>query len=92
MGDQNQPGREYTTEQRLFVCLELKKGSKYPLLKEKVYKPLPSNLEELKTRIKREVRNLPESLVRKAVFSMKKRAARVVAEDGGAFEGKAIRL
>ena len=56
-------------------------------MKEQVYKPLPFNLEELKARVKREMRELPESLVRKAVLSMKKRAARVVSENGGAFEG-----
>jgi hypothetical protein len=30
MGDQDQPDREFTPEQRLFVCLELEKGSKFP--------------------------------------------------------------
>ena len=44
-------------------------------LKEQVYKPLPFNLEELKARVKREMRELPESLVRKTVLSMKKKAA-----------------
>ena len=48
-------------------------------LKEKVYKPLPTSLEELKSRIKREVRDLPESMVMKAVYSMKKRSGRVLA-------------
>jgi hypothetical protein len=57
-----------------------------------VYKPLPSNLEELNSRIKREMKELPQSFVRYVVFSMKKRAAIVVSENGGAFEGKAIRL
>ena len=59
-----------------------------------MYKPFTSNSnsEELKDMIKREIKELPESLVRKAVFSMKKRAARVVSENGGAFEGKAITL
>ena len=57
-------------------------------LKERVYKPLPSNLEDLKTKIKRERRDLPEELVKRSVYSMKKKALRVVAEEGGAFEGK----
>ena len=48
-------------------------------LKEKVDKPLPTSLEELKSRIKREVRDLPESMVMKAVYSMKKRSGRVLA-------------
>ena len=61
-------------------------------LKKKVYKPLPSTLEELKDKIKREVRALPEVLVRKAVFSIKKRSVRVMAEEGKAFEGRQIRL
>ena len=61
-------------------------------LKERVYKPLPSNLEDLKTRIKREMRDLPEELVKRSVYSMKKRALKVVAEEGGAFEGKHMRI
>ena len=61
-------------------------------LKEKVYKPLPSNMMELKARIRRELRNLPDLLVSKAVFSMKRRATRVMGESGGAFEGKVLRL
>jgi hypothetical protein len=48
--------------------------------------PLPLNLEELKARIKNEMRKLSESLVRKAVLSMKKRAGRVLSENCGAFE------
>ena len=38
------------------------------------------------------MKDLPKSLAKKAVFRNKKRAARVVFENGGAFEGKAIRL
>ena len=57
-------------------------------MKEQVYKPLPFNLAELKARVKREMRELPESLVRKPVCSMKKSAARVVSENGFFFRGK----
>ena len=57
-----------------------------------MYKPLTSNFEELKARIKREMKEVSESLVRKAVSSMKKRPASVVSGNGGAFDGKAIRL
>ena len=41
-------------------------------LNEQVCKPLPSNLEEMKARINRGIKELPESLVRTAVFSMEK--------------------
>ena len=57
-------------------------------LKERVYKPLPSNLEDLKTKIKRDMMDLPEELVKRSVYSRKKRALKIVAEEGGAFEGK----
>ena len=56
-------------------------------MKKQVYKPLPTNLEELKARIKREMYELPESLV-----IMEKGAASVASENGKPFEGKAIRL
>ena len=49
-------------------------------------------MEELKARIKKEMKELPESFVRKAVFSMKKWAARVVSKNGGAVEGNATML
>ena len=39
-----------------------------------------------------EIKELQESLVKKAVFGMKKRADGVVSKNGGGFEGKAIRL
>jgi hypothetical protein len=37
-------------------------------LKEQVYKPLPSNLEEVNAMIKREVKELPQRYVRKSFF------------------------
>ena len=61
-------------------------------LKEVVYKPLPASLEELKATIKREFRAIPEVMVKKAVYGMKKRAAKMVEVEGRAFEGKSIRL
>ena len=57
-------------------------------LKEAVYKPLPVNMEDLKATIKREFRAIPEVMVKKAVYGMKARAAKMVAFDGRAFEGK----
>ena len=57
-----------------------------------MYKPLTSKFEELKARIKKEMKELPESFVRKAIFSMKKRAARVVSKNGGPVEGNATML
>jgi hypothetical protein len=49
----------------------------------------PLNWKE-KSRIKREMKELPESFVRKTVFMKKQTAARVVFENESAFEGKTI--
>ena len=57
-----------------------------------MYTHLPFDMEELKARIKREMKEMSDSLVRKAVFSMEKRAATDVTVIGRGFEGKAIRL
>ena len=61
-------------------------------LKEAVYKPLSVNLEDLKNTIRREFRAIPEVMVRKAVYGMKNRAAKMVRVGRNAFEGKTIRL
>ena len=61
-------------------------------MKEAVYKPLPVSLEDLKNTIRREFRAIPEVMVRKAVYRMKNRAAKMVRVGGKAFEGKTIRL
>ena len=50
-----------------------------------MYKPINSDMEKLKARIKRDMKELHESLVRKAVCSREKRAAKVEYETGGAF-------
>ena len=52
------------------------------------YKPLPTSLEELNSRIKREVRDVPESTVMKAVYSMKKRIGRLLVEEGKSFRSR----
>ena len=61
-------------------------------LKELVNKPLPANFKDLRERIAREFSNLPEAMVAKAIFGMKKRALKLCKTGGEAFEGKQIRL
>ena len=55
-------------------------------LKELVNKPLPGNFKDLRERITREFSNLPEAMVAKAVFAMKKRSLKVLRTGGEAFE------
>ena len=40
--------------------------------KELVYKPLPANLPELKEKVRLAYRDLPESMVARAVYGMKR--------------------
>ena len=61
-------------------------------LKELVYMPLPAPLQDLRWRIEREFNNLPEAMVARAIFEMKKRALKLCKTGGKAFEGKQIRL
>jgi hypothetical protein len=61
-------------------------------LKEFVYKPLPATLKDLRGRITREFNNLPEALVARDIFGMKKRALKLCKTGGEAFEEKKIRL
>ena len=61
-------------------------------LKEAVYKPLPVSLEDLKNTIRREFRGIPEVTVRKAVYRMKNRVAKMFRVGEKAFQGKTIRL
>jgi hypothetical protein len=56
-------------------------------LKELVNKPLPANFKDLRERIAREFSNLPEAMVAKAVFAMKKRSLKLLKTGGEAFEG-----
>ena len=55
-------------------------------LKELENKPVPANLLDLKERITREFRNLPEAIVAKAVFGMMKRSMKLLKTGGEAFE------
>ena len=60
-------------------------------LKEKVYRPLPTTMAQLKARIKEEVRLIPSEMVKAAVLSTKKRAVKLVECQGEAFEGRKVR-
>ena len=61
-------------------------------MKELVYKPLPTSLHQLKEKITLTFRNIPEPMVQKAVYGMKKRAKKLVKTGGQVFEGKQIRI
>ena len=61
-------------------------------LKEKVYKPLPASIDELKQSITRHFNNLEAATISKAVKSMQKRARLLVQSEGKAFEGREKRL
>ena len=60
-------------------------------LKEKVYKPVPANMAELKQRIKNEFTAIPEFIVRKSVLAMRDRCKKVIKVNGGTFEGELIK-
>ena len=57
-------------------------------LKGKVYQPLPNTLMTLKRKIKIEFDRIPDIMVQKAVFNMKKRGELMVAASGKQFEGR----
>ena len=57
-----------------------------------IYRLLPNNMEDLKNRIKRLMRDLSEEIVKRSVYRMKKRAIKVAAEEGGVFEGKHMKI
>jgi hypothetical protein len=59
-------------------------------LKEVSYKPLTYSLQELKGTIKRLIKAIPEVMVRKVVYEMKKRAANLIQVEGTALEGEEI--
>ena len=59
-------------------------------LKERVYKPMPQNMQDLKCRIKEECRKIPQDMIRRSVMHMKERAALCVKFKGGAFDGRKI--
>ena len=57
-------------------------------LKEKVYKPLPNSIAQLKQLIIEEINLIPQEMVVEAVYATKKRAVKLVKCRGEAFEGK----
>ena len=59
-------------------------------LKERVYKPMPLNMQDLKQRIKEECRKIPQDMIRRSAMHMKERAALCVKFKGGAFDGRKI--
>ena len=60
-------------------------------LKEKVYKPMPTSMAQLKNRIVEEMGKIPPEMVKEAVYSTKKRARQMVKCQGEAFEGRRFR-
>lgn len=60
-------------------------------LKEKVYKPMPTSLAELKGKVHEVFHNIPRE-IRSSILSMKSRAEKVVAVEGYAFEGRRLRF
>ena len=52
------------------------------VMKDKVYKPMPVTMDQLKEKISDVFNEIPEEAVKKAVFSMKTRAAKMVAVEG----------
>ena len=60
--------------------------SVWSILKDRVYKPRPSNLQELKDKIREEVSNLSEDLLRRIVLNLRSRAELYIANNGGHFE------
>jgi hypothetical protein len=52
----------------------------------------PANLQDLRERITWEFSNLPEAMVAKAVFGMKKRYLKLLEIEGEAFEGKKVTM
>jgi hypothetical protein len=56
-------------------------------LKSKVFQPMPKTMTVLKNRIKVEVDNLDQDMVRRAVWDLRSRARRVVEKQGCFIEG-----
>ena len=62
------------------------------VLKDKVYQPMPVTMNDLKQKIEEVFNDIPKETVKKAVVSMRSRAAKLVAVEGKGFEGKRIRI
>ena len=60
-------------------------------LTEKVYKPLPTSMAQLKQRIREEVNLIPKEMIIEAVYTTKKRGIKLVQCQGEAFEGRRAR-
>ena len=56
------------------------------LLKQRVYHPKPTSLDELKANIEREVSNLDPELIKRACGSLKKRCEKIISQHGGYVE------
>ena len=61
-------------------------------MEEMVYKPLPAILQDLRERATREFIKLPDALLAKAVFGMKKKSLKLLKTEEKASEGKKKRL
>ena len=61
-------------------------------LKEKVYKPLPQSMEELRNRISFHFNNLAFQTISTAVMSLRKRVSLMVQNNGKAFDGAEKRI
>ena len=56
-------------------------------LKSKVYTPKPANLDQLEQNIINEINAIPPAMIRRALLDVRKRALKVIANNGGYCEG-----
>ena len=61
-------------------------------MKERVYKPMPVTMKDLRQKINVVFNDISEDMVKKAVMIMKSRASKLVAVEGRGFEGKRISI
>lgn len=57
-------------------------------LKSKVYKPLPSSIEDLKQNIVREVKKIDKKILKDVFLNLEKRCNLIIEEDGGHIDNK----
>ena len=62
------------------------------IMKERVYKPMPVTMKDLRQKINVVFNDISEDMVKKAVMIMKSRASKLVAVEGRGFEGKRISI
>jgi hypothetical protein len=55
-------------------------------LKQRVYKPIPKTLDELKVNIEREIKKINEEMLKNVFENFKKRCSLIVSAEGGHFE------